>query len=87
MLRPGEVPPVRCLAARTPRIASVCTGAFLLAEAGLLDGKRATTHWWAARRLQQRYPAVKVEPDRIFVADGAVWSSAGITAGIDWLWR
>jgi transcriptional regulator GlxA family with amidase domain len=49
----------------------------------VMGSKRATTHWRAARRLQQRYPAVKVEADRIFVADGAVWSSAGITAGID----
>jgi transcriptional regulator GlxA family with amidase domain len=83
MLEPGEVQAIADLAGRTPRIASVCTGAFLLAEAGLLDGKCATTHWRAARRLQQRYPAVKVEADRIFIADGAIWSSAGVTAGID----
>jgi transcriptional regulator GlxA family with amidase domain len=83
MLEPGEVEAVACLAARTPRIASVCTGAFLLAEARLLDDRHATTHWRAARQLQERYPAVKVEADRIFTADGAVWSSAGITAGID----
>jgi len=83
MLEPGAVRAVADLAARTPRIASVCTGAFLLAEAGLLDGKRATTHWRAARALQHRYATVKVEADRIFVADGPVWSSAGVTAGID----
>lgn len=83
MLEAGEVQAVAELAARTPRMASVCSGAFLLAEAGLLDGKRATTHWRAAPKLQRRYPDVKVEADRIFVADGAVWSSAGITAGID----
>ena len=83
MLEAGQVQAVAELADRTPRIASVCTGAFLLAEAGLLDGKCATTHWRAAPQLQKRYPGVKVEADRIFVADGAIWSSAGITAGID----
>ena len=83
MLEPGEVQAVKSLARRTPRIASVCTGAFLLAEAGLLNGKRAATHWRVAHRLQQDYPAVQVEADRIFVADGGVWSSAGVTAGID----
>lgn len=65
------------------RVASVCTGAFLLAEAGLLDGRRATTHWRQATRLQRDYPAVTVDRDRIFVRDGLVWSSAGIAAGID----
>jgi transcriptional regulator GlxA family with amidase domain len=65
------------------RVASVCTGAFVLAEAGLLDGRRATTHWRQATRLQREYPAVTVESDRIFVRDGLVWSSAGIAAGID----
>lgn len=83
MLEPGEVQAVADLTGRTPRIASVCTGAFLLAETGMLNGKRATTHWSAAHRLQQRYPTVKVDADRIFVVDGAVWSSAGVTAGID----
>ena len=67
----------------TPRLASVCIGAFLLAEAGLLDGRRATTHWSCVRDLRQRFPAVTVEGDRIFVADGPVWTSAGVTAGID----
>jgi transcriptional regulator GlxA family with amidase domain len=71
-------------AARTSRrFAAVCTGAFLAAEAGLLDGRRATTHWLLARHLQQRYPKVKVEEDRIFIIDGHVWTSAGVTAGID----
>jgi transcriptional regulator GlxA family with amidase domain len=71
------------VAATARRIASVCTGAFLLAAAGLLDGRRATTHWRFATRLQAAYPAVQVDADRIFVKDGSVWSSAGITAGID----
>jgi transcriptional regulator GlxA family with amidase domain len=65
------------------RVASVCSGAFLIAEAGLLDGKRATTHWSRSRQFAQRYPDVRLEPDRIFVRDGKIWSSAGITAGVD----
>ncbi len=65
------------------RVASVCSGAFILAEAGLLDGRRATTHWSRSQFFAKRYPRVRLEPDRIFVRDGAVWSSAGITAGID----
>lgn len=83
MLEPREVSAIRDLSAGTRRIASVCTGAFLLAEAGLLEGRRATTHWRAARALQQRYSRVKVEADHIFIADGPIWTSAGITAGID----
>jgi transcriptional regulator GlxA family with amidase domain len=69
------------LAAR--RVASVCSGAFLLAEAGLLDGRRATTHWESSDYFAGRYPRVRLDPDRIFVKDGDVWTSAGITAGID----
>ena len=65
------------------RTASVCSGAYILAEAGLLDGRRATTHWNRTADFARRYPAVKLEPDRIFVRDGPVWTSAGITAGID----
>jgi transcriptional regulator GlxA family with amidase domain len=65
------------------RVASVCTGAFALAEAGILDGRRATTHWAYARKLQANYPKVKMEEDRIFIIDGPVWTSAGMTAGID----
>lgn len=65
------------------RIASVCTGAFVLAEGGFLDGRRATTHWEATRHFTERYPRVRLEPDRIFVRDGPFWSSAGISAGID----
>jgi transcriptional regulator GlxA family with amidase domain len=65
------------------RIAATCHGAFVLAEAGLLDGRRATTHWSRAGELRARYPNVRVEEDRIFIADGPVWTSAGMTAGID----
>lgn len=67
----------------TRRMCSVCSGAFVLAAAGLLDNRRATTHWRRAGQLQRRFPAVRVEPDRIHVRDGEVWTSAGITAGID----
>jgi transcriptional regulator GlxA family with amidase domain len=74
---------VRGVARRGVRIASVCSGACMLAEAGLLDGRRATTHWQRTRQFLGAYPAVKWEPDRIFVRDGNIWSSAGITAGID----
>jgi transcriptional regulator GlxA family with amidase domain len=65
------------------RIAAPCIGALVLAEAGLLDGRRATTHWMYAREMAVRYPRVKVEEDRIFIADGPIWTSAGMTAGID----
>lgn len=65
------------------RTVSVCLGAFLLAAAGLLDGRRATTHWRYCELLRTSYPAVRVEPDPIFVRDGTVWSSAGVSAGID----
>jgi transcriptional regulator GlxA family with amidase domain len=68
---------------RYRRVAAICTGAFILAEAGLLDGRRATTHWRHARDLQARFPKVKVEEDRIFIVDGPVWTSAGMTSGID----
>jgi transcriptional regulator GlxA family with amidase domain len=65
------------------RIAAPCTGAFMLAQAGVLDGRRATTHWAYARELKTRFPNVKVEEDRIFIVDGPVWTSAGMSAGID----
>eukprot|EP01035_Chromulina_nebulosa_P014070 gene14070-18623_t len=65
------------------RPTSVCSGAYLLAEAGLLDGRRATTHWSRTDDFARRYPAVKLDADRIFIRDGDVWTSAGITAGID----
>ena len=74
---------VRAMAKRGVRIASVCSGAYILAEAGLLDGRRATTHWGRTRHFLGAYPRVKLEPDRIFVRDGDIWSSAGISAGID----
>src|ERR1700709_2612961 len=67
----------------TRRVASVCAGAFVLAEAGVLDGRRATTHWSYARELQARYPKIAVDEDRIYIVDGPVWTSAGMTAGID----
>ena len=70
-------------ARRARRVASVCNGAFLLAEAGLLDGRRATTHWAAGEELQRRYPQVQVDTDPIFVRDGHVYTSAGVTAGMD----
>jgi transcriptional regulator GlxA family with amidase domain len=70
-------------ATRSTRVASVCTGAFLLARAGLLDGRRATTHWASCADLAERYPEVAVEPDPIFVRDGNVATSAGVTAGMD----
>jgi transcriptional regulator GlxA family with amidase domain len=74
---------VRSISAQSRRTASVCTGAFLLAAAGLLEGRRATTHWRHAAALQRRYPGVQVEGERIFIKDGPIWSSAGVTAGID----
>jgi transcriptional regulator GlxA family with amidase domain len=69
--------------ARARRTVSVCTGAFVLAAAGLLDGRRATTHWSAAAALARLHPLVEVDPDPIFVRDGDVWTSAGVTAGMD----
>lgn len=74
---------IRAQAGATRRVGSVCVGAFLLAEAGLLDGRRATTHWAFAPRLAQQFPAVKVDPDPIWVKDGNFYSSAGATSGID----
>jgi transcriptional regulator GlxA family with amidase domain len=64
-------------------IVSICTGAFILGEAGLLDGRRATTHWLRLGELRSRFPAAEVTDEGIFVRDGAIWTSAGITAGID----
>ncbi len=68
---------------RCRRVASVCTGAYLLAEAGLLEGKRATTHWHACEDLARRYPQVDVDPDPIWVKDGEVYTAAGVTSGMD----
>jgi transcriptional regulator GlxA family with amidase domain len=82
-LTSGVIEFLRQALQRSRRVASTCTGAFVLAEAGLLDGRRATTHWHRARDLRTRFPKVKVEEDRIFIVDGPVWTSAGMTAGID----
>jgi transcriptional regulator GlxA family with amidase domain len=80
---PEVVAWVRDRAPRAQRVASVCTGAFVLAAAGLLDGRRATTHWSQCAALRDQYPAVTVDPDPIYVKDGNVTTSAGVTAGID----
>jgi transcriptional regulator GlxA family with amidase domain len=74
---------LRRMAGRVRRLGSVCTGSFLLAEAGLLDGRKATTHWSRAAELTRRYPRVRVEEDRIWVRDGNVYTSAGVSAGMD----
>lgn len=68
---------------RVRRTASICTGAFLLAASGVLDGRRATTHWFYCRQLAEDFPSVRLEPDRIFIRDGNVYTSGGITSGID----
>jgi transcriptional regulator GlxA family with amidase domain len=80
---PGLVSVVQAAASVARRTASICTGALILAAAGLLDGRRATTHWRTAEELQRRFPSVKVEGHCIYIADGPVWTSAGMTAGID----
>ena len=74
---------VRRKAGRSRRIATVCSGAFLAAEAGLLDGRRVTTHWARAAQLASEYPAIEVDADPIYLRDDNIWSSAGVTAGID----
>jgi transcriptional regulator GlxA family with amidase domain len=74
---------VRERARKARRVASVCTGAFVLAASGILDGRRAVTHWSYCAELARRYPAIHVESDPIFLRDGAIWTSAGVTAGID----
>lgn len=81
--RPALIKWIQRIAARARRVVSICTGAFLLAEAGLLDGRRATTHWFRVEEFAQRYPQVTVDADSIFVADGNVYTSAGITSGMD----
>jgi transcriptional regulator GlxA family with amidase domain len=68
---------------RPRRLCSVCTGAFLLADAGLLNGKRVTTHWSRAEELKRRHPGLDLDPDALFIEDGRVWTSGGVTAGID----
>jgi len=80
---PQLVAAVKDLCPRTRRMASICTGSFILAKAGLLDGRRATTHWRHTGLLSRAYPQISVEPDAIFVRDGDVYTSAGVSAGID----
>ncbi|MEA1652602.1 GlxA family transcriptional regulator [Nitrospirillum sp. BR 11164] len=74
---------VRGAARAARRTASICTGAAILARAGLLEGRRVTTHWLVARALQREFPTLRMEEDRIFIQDGPIWTSAGMTAGID----
>ncbi|GMM59498.1 MULTISPECIES: GlxA family transcriptional regulator [Novosphingobium] len=93
LLLAGLVPPprqdeatletLRIIARESRRVAGLCTGAFLLGQMGLLDGRRATTHWSYARQMREDFPNVRVEDDRIFINEGAVWTSAGLTAGLD----
>ncbi|WP_207886648.1 GlxA family transcriptional regulator [Pseudomonas sp. 30_B] len=80
---PGLASFVRQSMESARRVAAPCVGAFVLAESGVLDGRRATTHWLYAKELQERFPGVKVESDRIYIIDGPVWTSAGMTASID----
>jgi transcriptional regulator GlxA family with amidase domain len=88
----GDIEPMRAsenvtaarkLGIRTARVASVCTGAFLLAETALLDNRKATTHWRYIAQLQSRFPRIRVEGDSIYIEDGRIWTSAGIASGID----
>jgi transcriptional regulator GlxA family with amidase domain len=79
----GAVKWLRKAAAKSRRVGSICTGAFLLARAGLLDGRRVTTHWAFARELESRFPQVKVDPTPIWIQDGNIYTSAGVTSGID----
>ncbi len=83
---PGRAPVLNWLrqrAAHVRRLAGVCTGAFVLAESGLLDGRRATTHWYFCQQLAARYPKVKVDPEPLYVADGSVYTCAGVTSAMD----
>lgn len=74
---------LRAMARESRRVAGLCTGAFLLGQMGLLEGRRATTHWAYARQMRETFPGVRVEDDRIFINEGPVWTSAGLTAGLD----
>ncbi|MFK3794903.1 GlxA family transcriptional regulator [Pseudomonas sp. NPDC088444] len=74
---------VQSASAQSRRVVSLCVGAFVLAEAGLLDGRRATTHWLHAPAFKQRYPKIQLEEDRLFVIDGHLWTGAGMSAGVD----
>jgi transcriptional regulator GlxA family with amidase domain len=80
---PDLIAYVRAAASQARRVATVCTGTFIAAAAGLLDGRRVTTHWASAQALQAQYPALRVDPDPLYIRDGHVWTSAGVTAGID----
>jgi AraC family transcriptional regulator, transcriptional activator FtrA len=80
---PEALGALRAAASRGARVMSVCTGAFALAHAGLLDGRRATTHWGWARELEHRFPSIRIEPDALYVDEGDVLTSAGLSAGID----
>lgn len=80
---PGEHAFLRRATRQARRVAAICTGAFTLAEAGLLAGRRATTHWYLAQQMQARFPDIQVEDDRIYIVDGPIWTSAGMTAGLD----
>ena len=80
---PALVEWIRIAARNSRRVATVCTGAFIAAEAGLLDGRTVTTHWARAQQLADEYPRLTVDPDPIYRRDGNVWTSAGVTAGID----
>jgi transcriptional regulator GlxA family with amidase domain len=80
---PGLLRYLRSTVHRSSRIASICSGALMLAEAGLLDARRATTHWQFASKMQRDYPKIAVDADRIFTRDGPIWTSAGMSAGID----
>ncbi|WP_204326403.1 DJ-1/PfpI family protein, partial [Stenotrophomonas maltophilia] len=80
---PGLIALVQRAASQARRVAAICTGAFVLGEAGLLDGRRATTHWMHARELRNRFPKCSADVDRIFINDGPIWTSAGMSAGID----
>lgn len=80
---PGLVRLLRSSSANARRVASICLGAFVLGDAGFLNGRRATTHWRYAAALQERFPGCRVDMDKIFIEDGTVWTSAGMTAGID----
>jgi transcriptional regulator GlxA family with amidase domain len=82
-MRLPDINSIQRASSKIRRLASVCTGAFVLAQCGLLDGRRVTTHWRRAAELQREFAAVRVESDSIFIEDGHIWTSAGITAGID----
>ena len=82
-ISPGIIKFLKGSLKRSRRVASICTGAIALAEAGLLDGRKATTHWSITRDLQTRFPKLKIIEDLIYINDGPIWTSAGMTAGVD----